>query len=76
MGANPIRARIRTHLFDRLFAESEQQVRDGKAEGISGIQVDDQLELGRLTGKSAGLAPLGSRQKLAAHRQFSRKWVP
>jgi hypothetical protein len=41
-------------LFDHLVGAGEQRLRHGEAEGLSGRQVDHQLELGRLLDRQVG----------------------
>ena len=49
-------------LFDHLVGEGEHFIGDRKAKRFRGLEVDHQLELGRLqTGRSAGFSPLRMR---------------
>src|ERR1700675_4289278 len=46
-------------LLDHLVGGGQQRFRDGEAEGLSGLKVDDQLEFGRLLdGQIRGLCAL------------------
>ena len=45
--------------FDHLVGAGEERGRDVKAESLGGLEIDHELELGRLLdGQSAGFAPL------------------
>jgi len=50
-----IEIRLGFDSFDQLIRPQQQRRRDGEAERLGGLEVDDQLEFRR---KSAGLAPL------------------
>ena len=42
--------------FDHLVGEREQRRRDGEAKGLGGLEIDDEIELGRLLDRDiAGL---------------------
>ena len=47
-------------LFDHLVGAGKQRGRNSEAERVRGLEVNDQLEfwLGRITGRSPGMAPL------------------
>src|SRR5258706_13472358 len=46
-------------LFDHLIRPEQERFRDGQAEGLGGLEIDDQLELrGLLHGEIGGLGPL------------------
>ena len=47
-GGERARRRCDTELFDHLIRPQQQRRRDGEAEGAGGLEVDDQLEFGRL----------------------------
>jgi hypothetical protein len=40
--------------LDHLIGCSQQRFRDGEAEGVGGLEVDDQIEFGRLLDRQVG----------------------
>jgi hypothetical protein len=57
-----IRSAANWRLFDHRVGNGEQPWRKGNAECSGGVEVDDQLELGRCsTGMSAGFSPFRTR---------------
>src|SRR5215467_7542263 len=51
--------RAALHLFNDLIRPQQQRRRDGEAERLGGLEIDDQLELvGLLDGQVAGLGAL------------------
>jgi len=57
-----IRTAAKKPLFDHLVGAGENRIRHGQAEGLGGLEIDDELEPGdNSTGSSLGLAPLKMR---------------